>query len=230
MGGAKMINVYMCVEQPQLSEQLGSDFRRIAHIQGIDLSVKSFLSGEKIIQEFEQDKNILDFVCLDIMIGKDSGLEVAKTMRKMGYTGEIIFFANNKKMVLASFEVQPLGYVLKDKASYARFREVALKRMEEINRQPKESLVCAKKGWIKRIPLRDIIYIEVQGRMSIIHYGQETFEILLSLKELAMKLENKGFVRINRSFLVNGNYLFHKEGRKKIGKKEFFGGGGIIYQ
>lgn len=55
--------------------------------------------------------------------------------------------------------------------------------------------------------LKDVIYFEAFNNKVIAHIGAEKYETRSRLYELEAVLKSKGFVRINKSVIVNVNYI-----------------------
>lgn len=63
------------------------------------------------------------------------------------------------------------------------------------------------KGYIKKVNVNDIIFIEADSCYSKIHTIGEQHFISKTLKELHEKIDSQLFYRISRSIIINLNYL-----------------------
>lgn len=70
-----------------------------------------FQSAEEAIAQVRNDS--IDLVFIDIMIGQDNGLEVARQLRSAHRELEIVFLTSHKEFAIDSFESYPLDYMIK---------------------------------------------------------------------------------------------------------------------
>jgi DNA-binding NarL/FixJ family response regulator len=86
-----------------LSSMLAKDFEVLAAVQ----------DGEEVLEKCQQLKP--DLVILDISMGRVSGLEVARVLRKNGYISPIVFLTVHQEadFVKAAFFCGGTAYVVK---------------------------------------------------------------------------------------------------------------------
>lgn len=82
-----------------------------------------------------------------------------------------------------------------------------LRRLIENIRQYSFSLQCKKGTELFSIPLEDIYYIESVDKKTFIYCKSEVYENITSLSELEEKLSTNSFIRVNKSCILNLNYL-----------------------
>ena len=62
---------------------------------------------------------------------------------------------------------------------------------------------------LRRIHLKDVRFIEVEGKYSAIHVGERKYNVKASLKDLLLKLPHDDFVRVSRNFVINIDRVTH---------------------
>ena len=62
---------------------------------------------------------------------------------------------------------------------------------------------------MRKVPLDDILYIEVEGKYSALQVRDRKYNVKASLKDLLQKLPTNHFVRVSRNFVVNLNRIQH---------------------
>jgi hypothetical protein len=62
---------------------------------------------------------------------------------------------------------------------------------------------------LRKVPLDDILYIEVEGKYSALQVKDRKYNVKASLKDLLQKLPADRFVRVSRNFVVNLNRIQH---------------------
>ena len=81
--------------------------------KSIDYSICSYSSGKELIYDI-QDGNYLDLIFLDIYIGNELGISIAKQLREeIGYNGKIVFLTATVDFAVDGYDVEAVGYLLK---------------------------------------------------------------------------------------------------------------------
>ena len=62
---------------------------------------------------------------------------------------------------------------------------------------------------LRKVPLDDILYIEVEGKYSALQVRDRKYNVKASLKDLLQKLPTNRFVRVSRNFVVNLSRIQH---------------------
>ena len=112
--------------------------------------------------------------------------------------------------------IKPCAYLLKpfDKYLIKYAIELALFTFSESPKQPveknfekgvfdKESLYIKKTKKVVRVPLKTIMYIEVESKYSTVFTKLGKFLIRISLNELMDLLPQNTFLRVHRNYIVN---------------------------
>ncbi|MDZ7742440.1 MAG: LytTR family DNA-binding domain-containing protein [Bacteroidota bacterium] len=160
-----------------------------------------------------------DIVFLDIEMPGKSGLDLAREIRDQGIETDIIFTTAFNQHAIEAFKVAAFDYLLKpvdpDKLSETlkRFREENRKsslneKLEVLNGilAPQKLRFNTKGGYIKLNPL-NIIYFEADGNYTHVYLNSGRKECV---SQQIGKIEdqlNHGFVRINRSVIINKEFI-----------------------
>jgi DNA-binding LytR/AlgR family response regulator len=177
-----------------------------------------------------------DLLCIDINLGDINGTVLAATIKKIQPEAEIVFATAYNNYAEKAFEVDALYYLLKpfseDKVrrmmnkynskQSARKMETIENLEESLNLEDnlitenrsetsnRNSLSKISLNLDKKIVLVDIssiIYIESQNRACIIHTKEKEYKDTSTLNYFEEKLSDKNFFRIQKSFLINLNYV-----------------------
>ena len=108
---------------------------------------------------------------MDIIMPMLSGIDTATEIRRNNSTAKIIFLSSSSEFGVQSYTVQASNYLLKplDKELFYK----ALDRLAtELLEEPK-TLICKSNGMIRKIPIKDIEYIEAQDKYSLIVINQK---------------------------------------------------------
>ncbi|MDU6264274.1 MAG: LytTR family DNA-binding domain-containing protein [Anaerocolumna aminovalerica] len=173
--------------------------------------IQEMESGEEALKLIASER--FDLLCIDINLGDISGISLAAAARKLIPEAEIVFATAYNNYADKAFEVDALYYLLKP------FSEEKVKQMLDKYIQ-KHGKCCHDYNnlYISKIPLNvdkrillvevpSIVYIESQNRVCIIHTKEKSYKDNNPLNYFEEKLGDKGFFRIQKSYLINLNYV-----------------------
>ena len=139
-----------------------------------------------------------------------TGMDIARRIRELGADTVILFVTNFIEYAPSGYEVRAFRYILKRdlNADLKAALPLALKQLNQ------ETLPIQVNGEIIKIPLEDILYLEVQQHNVTVvtrtvrpDHKQREYDFYGSLSDLEQKLEPLGFLRIHKSYLVNMKHL-----------------------
>jgi two-component system LytT family response regulator len=174
------------------------------------------------------ETNTIDVLFLDIQMPQISGIQLSRIITNKT---RIIFTTAYKEFALEGYEFNTVDYLLKP-ITFDQFYKAARKvkalvdtsipRNEELQLPIEENLyffVKTDSRWIK-IYFNEIKYIEGLKDYVMLHTQKEKIIILENLKELAVNLEDKGFMRVHKSFIANLNKITSIERNRIFIEKE----------
>ncbi|WP_397444938.1 LytR/AlgR family response regulator transcription factor [Polaribacter sp. R77954] len=171
------------------------------------------LNFSEAIEIIEQKKP--DIAILDIHLsGKKTGIDLAKIINET-YQFPFIFLTANADFntVNAAKEVRPYAYLVKPFSKNELFTsiEIAISNFQkkEPNRKEltKNSIFIKQKNSFNKILFDEILFIKSDHIYIEIHCTDQRKLIdRTSLNEIYEKL-NTDFIRIQRGYIVNGNYV-----------------------
>ncbi len=164
--------------------------------------INEFTCSEQFLFTFEDNQNF-DILLLDIEMGEISGVELAKKVRKYSDSVQIIFITGYSEYILDGYEVSALQYLMKPVNEEKLFS--TLNRAVEKIKKNEEVLIIETSVGVIRVPLYQIVYIEVVKNYITIH-AKENYTTKMTLSETAKKLDNS-FLKIGRSFIINLNFI-----------------------
>lgn len=141
---------------------------------------------------------------LDIDMDERSGMDIARRVRELHLDTIIIFVTNYPEFSMEGYEVRVFRYLLKQELQQKLplyFRDA----LAEIPHDKKE-LRFSVNAEPYRVAYKDILYLESQQRIVVLHtenplQGGDHF--YGKLEDLENELESDGFLRIQKSYLVN---------------------------
>lgn len=179
--------------------------------KGVPLHFLSYRSAEELL--FEQEGQYsFDVLLLDIDMRGMSGMELAHKIREKEKEMPIIFVTNRKEYVFEGYEVNAYRYLLKPLSEEKLFP--LLDEINSASREEKRYIIESIEGEMQKIPLDNILYLEVNGHYTSLHtVNNYVLQVKKSLAELEEEIagayaddieqEKKQFVSTHRSYLVN---------------------------
>lgn len=162
--------------------------------------ISTYHNGLSLLHDFKDGCTYPDVLFMDIMLGDSNGVDICKEMRKGGYTGTIIFLTGSIEYAVNGYEVDARGYILKPYE--AKHIYDTLDRI--IRNSGAVAYTIKIYNQIIRIPIADILYIESQNTKCVIHcIDNVTYTIYKKLGDVERELSGNGFLRSQRSYLVN---------------------------
>ncbi|MFJ8100093.1 LytR/AlgR family response regulator transcription factor [Lysinibacillus sp. NPDC096212] len=213
-----MLNVYIVDDEPLARAELRYLLEQTKLVQIIGESENL----EYILQDpqFEQ----IDCVFLDIQLGVNNGLELAKQLQQSILKPEIIFATAYDEYALQAFEVNAFDYILKpfeqERVQSAVEKLVAKRRATQAKTMEKlkdlqldklDKLTVYINDRILLINIQEILYCTSEDSKTIVVTEKGRYFASESLAVLEKKLNLKGFVRVHRAFIVNLEHIVELE-------------------
>ena len=142
------------------------------------------------------------------LLGETNGIELARKLRAENENIVIIFITNFIQYAPEGFEVQAFRYLLKADLS-AKLDSYFDSAVQEVLRR-KQLVTISINSEIIDVPVNDILYLESHRRIIVMHLLDEkrpAYQFYGNITELSEKIEPLGFLRIQKSYLVNMHYV-----------------------
>lgn len=204
--GAKMVKIILCDDNQAFLENLRREIRAILRKNNIDSEIYVFNSLESIRADLIPQANIF-FLDIDFPGRQYTGIDIAKKIRAVNERAAIIFITNYIQYAPEGYEVQAFRYLLKSSIATKldRCLHQALDKLAVDN----ETMMIAVSGETIVLPLKNILYVESQAHNVVIHVqpaGEgrpKQYRLYATLSSIEQQLGERGFLRIQKSYLVN---------------------------
>ncbi len=155
----------------------------------------------------ESDYNGFDMIFMDIKLPGIDGLTAATRLRQTGCEAILIYITNMSHLAVKGYAVNALDFIVKP-LIYQDF-VVTLNRAVSIikTRKKEEILTIKSNGKLFRVSTSKICYVEVLGHNVTYHLEDAVLETRGSLSSMEGALENAGFLRPGRSYMVNPLFI-----------------------
>ncbi len=196
-----MLKIAICDDEDTQRKEIANMIDKVLNLDYKSYKIFQFINGEQLAV------SLLDFdiYFLDIQMDNLNGIEIAKKIRRENENAIIIFITGIKDYVFDAFDVRAFHYILKpiDEKKLKEILHSALKQFEK-----EDKFIIAKTiKQTNKIFLRDIMYIESEGRKLKVHTVNNVIEYYHKLSELEQKLCYCNFFRCHKSYIVNLKYV-----------------------
>lgn len=189
-------------------EKLLLEYNTYCH--GIRFEIEKFLDASLLLNKIQKDKPA-DIYILDIIMSNISGIDLGSQIRKMNSKSIIIYVTTSDGFAMDAYDIHAIRYLLKpiQKNDFFEAMDYALSYMDI--KSEAVFLVKTKEGLVS-IPYSKIEYIENSARRLEIHLagGEKITSIFIRKsfdEEIKELINERSFIRIHKSFLVNLRYV-----------------------
>ncbi len=198
----KGINIVICDDERSEITNLAALVNKWSKIWGVDVKLTDYESAESFLFAYEDNKAV-DILLLDIQMKDMDGVELARKIREEDKNVQIVFVTGYMDYITDGYDVEALHYLLKpiDQEKFFAVLNRAVQRLKK----NEQMLTLNLNGQTIRLPLREIIYLEVQRNYVTIH-AKEKHSKKTSLGELEKELD-ESFFRTGRSYIVNLRHI-----------------------
>ena len=206
-----MYRIAVCEDDPRTAEQNKTAVCRVldgkGRAQGRDYEIDVFHTAPPLMERLVADPDAYQLLLLDIQLGGDNGVELARFLREHQVKASVIYITDHPGFALDSFPTYPLEYLLKpvDEARLAAALDWDLRRRQDRKKRP----VLRVGG--RAIPLDEIAYLETSGRKTAVHTREERIEHNVPLSRLKEELQGQGFCLSHFSYRVNLSHVTRVE-------------------
>ena len=134
-----------------------------------------------------------------------SGMDLAKMIRKEDDRSEIIFVTSLVEYIQDGYTVRAYRYLLKP-IEYEEIKKHLLNCISDIKKK-KGNFIIENRDGMRRIPIKEITYIEVRKKELTIHTVDSTYYTQGSLDKIEQDFEKYNFYRCHKSYLINMEYI-----------------------
>jgi two-component system, LytTR family, response regulator len=219
----------------------------LANVLSARSDVEHFDSANDAIEALEKlATDAYDVLLLDINMLELSGTELLDQLRERNLPlPSIVFVTAHAEHAITAFAKHTVDYVLKpfsnenigkalDRASRRAKGERAAKliealpQLQKLSRPQYPRIAIKAKGRILFINPGDVVAVRAEGNYVLLQRESDSYLLRESISVVAEKLKPYGFIRINRSALVNTSFVVEirphstgKYGLRLEGGKEY---------
>ena len=152
-----------------------------------------------------------DVIFLDIQLPDGTGVELAKTLRKSQYKGEIVFLTAFQEYVFEGYQVRALNYLLKP-TGYEPVRECLDTVFLALN---DENYIYRYRDEIIKIPYHEILYLTSANHRIVIFSRKRTY-LQTDLLRNVIKYLPQQFAQCHRTTVVNMHHVIQIRSKELV--------------
>ena len=176
--------------------------RKIIEYYIITHNIKASIHEYTSRLELLNEKQNIDVIFLDIDLGNDNGISLARDIHEKWKYCQIVFLTQYIDYVSDVYSTEHAYFVLKDHLADYIDRIFKIIEHKQIEANTKLYFKLPHDHTVALVP-DDIVYIERHTRKSIIHTKHKTYEVDDKISVLMEKMKNHDFARCHNSFIVS---------------------------
>lgn len=191
------LNIVICDDELIERVLIRKNLEKYLMAARIKAVISEFASPEELLEKAETVRP--DILLLDIYMPEVTGIDLARKIRELGMTCQIIFITSSNGFASEAFEVGTLSYLQKP-VIYDKFRKVMDMAVRKFDRLRFIEIFMNRETC--RIYLSDIIYMETLNRKLIIHAVAEEYTTYMTLSKIMEVLPENEFLQISRFEII----------------------------
>lgn len=173
-----------------------------------------YFNARELLEYTSQHKENYHLYIFDIEMPDMTGLELAKEIRQSGSKALFVFLTGYSQYVMDVFDVVTFAYIQKP-ITMEKLESVLLRAVHYLEMVKHDFVFHFRKNQFS-ISCGDILYIEKKGRQAVIHTIPENFKANMTVSEIWEQLDNRVFVHIHVSCIINMEHLRSIEGDEAV--------------
>lgn len=197
------MQIALCDDDENLLKTLEIYIDAYSKARGICIQCDRFTNAEDLLNS----SHSYQIIIMDIYLGSLNGIDAIRLHRQSNNC-PVVFISCSREHAVEAFGVNATHYLVKPLTEEAV--ATALDRcLEQLDiRQTSENFLELKTNYqIIFVPENDITYIEVFNKVCVVHTREKEFRTYTPLNVLYDALDREQFMKPQRSFIVNMNYI-----------------------
>lgn len=210
-----MLQIGICDDETLLLDEIKNLTEDCLQQQQTFPILSTYTDGRNLLYDIQDGKHF-DLLLLDIEMPDLSGMELAKQIHNLLPNALMIFVTAHYKYAVDAYALHIFRYIpknqLKERIPHALKDAVSLLEIQNT-----DSYIISNQNRLERIPLKEIFYIEKEGKNAVFHTAvaeepetrlpddktAHTRRIRKTLTEIFEELHSEEFYFIERGYIVN---------------------------
>lgn len=207
-----MLQIAICDDETLLLNEIKTitdDYLRRRQVFSI---LSAYTDGQALLYEIQDGKSF-DLLLLDIEMPGISGMELARRIHGLLPDALMIFVTAHYQYAIDAYELHIFRYIPKNQLS-ERLPHALADAVSLLEIQRSDSYIINSHNRFERLPLKDILFIEKDGKNALFHMTmqagarldsteEQPRRIRKTLAEIFEELHAEEFYFIERGYIVN---------------------------
>ncbi len=207
----KMIRTAICDDN---TLHLNYTQNLVRNLLGSASAIALYDNAHEFADILENESPIYDMVLLDIDLGNVSGIKLARKINEINPFCQIIFISGYLNYALEVYDTKHTYFIIKTEIK-KRLPAAVEKAIANLNAVRGQALIVRQRNKMLSLDSNDILYLERDKRVTVIHTADNEYSVYEKLNELHPRLHSDDFVICHNSYIVNLNKV------KEFDKNEF---------
>lgn len=164
--------------------------------------IVTYTVSDNLLCDVTEDQFYYDLILLDIEMPGHDGMEMAGKLKPYLPNVKIIFITSHIEYAIDAFELSIFRYVPKDNRE-AKLPQAVRDAVRLITLEGGKFYTIKSGGRMEKIPYKDIMYIQREGKNAEIYDGNEIKKVRRSLQQIFDELSSEEFIFTDRGCIVN---------------------------
>lgn len=199
------MNILICDDNASTAEKIAMIVQNHSNNQHLSVTTSVFTDATHCMSGHLGQ---CDIAFLDIDMKPFSGIDLARHLHTVNPNAIIVFVTNFIEYAPAGYEVKAFRYLLKPELERS-FEHIFEEALDEYRKNHQVVSFSIDSEHIE-VPIQKILYLESEQRiikMHLVNSDRPYHRFYASMKQMTDKLEPMGFLRIQKSYLVNMEYI-----------------------
>lgn len=199
------LNAAVCDDEKIFHKEISVLIRNYTKAKGIDIFVDFYENGEGLLRSERK----YDIIFLDYQMKGINGIETAEKLRAANSDSVIIFISAYPTAALDAFEIKTFRFIVKpvDEAKLYKALDDYIKSIDYDN-----ILLLKTQDGSYKLRMSEIIYLEADGKHTIVHTKSRHLCVHINLKQLEIRLPDSDFIRCSREYVVGFAHISNHNG------------------
>ncbi len=197
-----MLRIAVCDDEQAIAENNRAVLEAVLNELNVAGEITVYNDSRNLLYDISEDSFHYDLLLSDIEMPELSGMELAEKIKPFLPDLRIIFITSHIEYAIDAFELSIFRYVPKSDIE-KRLPSAIKDAVSLINLEADKSYTIQVKGRFEKIPFRDILFIERDGKNAAINTTDGVSKVRKSLQAVFDELGSEEFVFIDRGYIVN---------------------------
>lgn len=197
-----MLRIAVCDDETVMTDRNKAVLEAALKELCVPGEITTYNDSRNLLYDITEDNFHYDLLLSDIEMPDISGMELAEKIKPFLPDIRIIFITSHIEYAIDAFELSIFRYVPKSDIE-KRLPSAIKDAVSLINLEADKSYTIQVKGRFEKIPFKDILYIERDGKNTAINTADSVSRVRKSLQAVFDELNSEEFIFIDRGYIVN---------------------------